>query len=539
MNDKQNNDNEMIRFLEPVLGFCLKRLDNYADAEDLAGEIILSALAGMKTYKIDSLDAWVWRIAHNRYANFIKRRKRMEPLPDDFDLADDYDFVQELCNSQAREEEYAAVFRCLHTLCAQYRNILVDHYIGEMPVKDIGEKYGLPVTTVKWRLSAGRERIRQRMETDMERIYRRINWITTTCNGNCNPDKYLHSQISRAICEAAYDKPLTVDEISMKTGIPALYIEDELPKLIYGDAIEEIDGRYGTDFIILRLTDREKMKSAYAPYVNFLADFIEKRIRDTADSIRDIGFTGCDRGMSKLGWIAMHMILRSEVFGVMQSAPELDAGPFPPRKDGGYGWFVVEECGDEKRCVSDDYSTGCNIAGDDSGSYGSIAHCIYYYHIGRYFENGIYHNGGTRWLAAHNIAPLAENGVIPEGILTDEDAVRLLEKNLVTKTDGGIALNFPHFTAEQFDRFSACLLRDTAEIREPIHALFLAIRDSFRSFVPARLDAQINQYVSCMTTEVIGYVAEELINRGVLETPDPDRPMTNGVFSVMGEYRNI
>ncbi len=539
MNDKQYED-EIIRFLEPVLGFCLKRLDNRADAEDLAGEIILSVLEGLKIYEIQSLDAWVWRVAHNRYANFLKRCKRQEDiLPDDFDIPDDYDFVQELCNSEAREEEYAAVFRRLHTLGRQYRDILIDHYIGEMPLKDIADKYGLPVTTVKWRLNAGRERIRQRMETDMGRIYKRINWITTTCNGNCNPDRYLHSQISRAICGAAYEKPLTVEEISLKTGIPALYIEDELPRLISGDAIAEIGGRYGTDFIILRLTDREKMKSAYAPYVNILADFVEKRIRSAADSIREIGFYGCDRGMEKLGYIAMHLILRREVFGVMQSAPELDAGPFPPRKDGGYGWFVVEECGDGNRCASDDYSTGCNIAGDDSGSAGRNPHCIYYYHIGRYFENGIYHNGGTRWLSAQNIVPLAENGVIPEGILTGEDTVRLLEKNLVKKLRGGIVLNFPHFTEEQFDRFSACLLRDTAEIREPIRRLFLTIRDIFLEFVPRRLESQINQYVSCLTTEVIGYVAEELINRGVLEMPDPDRPMTNGVFSVLGEYRNI
>ena len=540
MNDRKYSNEEMIRFLEPVLGFCLRRLDNRADAEDLAGEIILCALEGMKTYKIDSLDAWVWRIAHNRYANFIRRHKRMEEsLPEDYDVPDERDFVQEMCNADAREREYAAVFRSLHTLSRQYRDILVDHYIGGMPVKAIGEKYGLPQTTVKWRLNAGRERIRQRMETNMERIYRKINWTTTTCNGSCKPDRYLNSQISRAICEAAYEKPLTVDEISMKTGIPALYIEDELPRLTYGDAIAENGGRYGTDFIILRRCDREVLRSAYAPHVSVLADFVEHRIRETAGDIAEMGFTGCDRGSEKLGWIAMHLILRSEVFDVMKSAPELDAGPYPPRKDGGYGWFLIEECADEKRSVNDDDSSGCNIAGYDSGSSGKNPHCIYYYHIGRYFDGGIYHNGGTRWMVANDIAPLAENGIVPDGILTEEDTLHLLEKNLVKKTDAGIALNFPHFTEEEFDRFAACLLRDTDEIREPIRSLFLAIRDSFRGFVPARLDSQINQYVSCMTTEVIGYVAEELIRRGVLEMPDPDRPMTNGVLSVMGEFRNI
>ncbi len=92
----------------------------------------------------------------------------------------------------------------------------------------------------------------------MEKVYSRINWNTTSCRGSMNPDKYLHTKLSRAICACAYEKPLTVDEISLATGIPAMYIEDELPRLEYGDAVCRVGkNKYAANFIILSLDDKK------------------------------------------------------------------------------------------------------------------------------------------------------------------------------------------------------------------------------------------------------------------------------------------
>ena len=55
-------DNELIRFVEPVLRFCLARVSSRSDAEDLAGEIMLHALEGLRKYEVGSLDAWVSRV---------------------------------------------------------------------------------------------------------------------------------------------------------------------------------------------------------------------------------------------------------------------------------------------------------------------------------------------------------------------------------------------------------------------------------------------------------------------------------------------
>jgi DNA-directed RNA polymerase specialized sigma24 family protein len=70
----ERNEDEVVKYIEPVFHFCVKRLNNRHDAEDLASEIMVHILNGVKKYQIDSLEKWVWRIAHNRYARFINMR---------------------------------------------------------------------------------------------------------------------------------------------------------------------------------------------------------------------------------------------------------------------------------------------------------------------------------------------------------------------------------------------------------------------------------------------------------------------------------
>ena len=226
------------------------------------------------------------------------------------DLVGDYDVVDDTTIA----DEYEQVFRYLHTLSSEYKNILVDYYIGEMPIKILAEKYNLPETTIKWRLNVSRQKVRDRIGEDkMDKVYKRINWVTTTCNGSMDPNRYLSNQVARAICEAAYEKPLTVEEISLKTGLPTMYIEDALPNLIYGDAIEQVGKKYVTDFIILRHKDKSQMEKGFAPIVSDVANYFEKLFNDYSRNIAAMSFYGHDFGMNKLGYIALPLALREKI----------------------------------------------------------------------------------------------------------------------------------------------------------------------------------------------------------------------------------
>lgn len=531
---------DIIPFIEPIFRFCYHRLNSRFDAEDLASEIFCHVLEGVNKYKIESLEAWIWRIAHNRYARFLEERKRHQAYISDKEL---YEVEGDYCqvDEALAREEYEPVFRALHTLSSRYRDIFVDYYIGEMSIKQLARRYSLPESTVKWRLNVGRGKIRDRIGEDrMDKVYQRINWNTKGCNGSMDSHKYLHTQIARAICLAAYEKPLTVEEISLDTGIPTLYLEDELPRLEYGDAVRKAGNKYGTDFIIFRQEDRRRTETILEPMIKRISDYYEQLLREQGGAVKNQGFYGCQFGMGRLGYIVIPYFIRKKIRDLKENRLNMPNGNFPPRKDGGYGWFLVEETVDEEENVSE-YRTGCNMACDDSGGR-NVKGCVYYYWMNKYFDVNLYHNGGTKWLCAKGIPRLCQEGVLPEGMLGEEDILRLLQMNLVVKEEGNYLLNFPCFSRNQFDGFMGLFRQDDGRLDNELSEWLLAVRRSLEGFVPRRLHAQVNQWVACYAGEVVGNVLKELICRGVLEQPQAPwreeqamgKPLVNGIFYVEG-----
>jgi len=510
--------NEITKYVESIYRFCIKRLSNRQDAEDLASEIIVHVLSGLKKYQIESLESWIWRIAHNRYARFIENRnKRSEAVQTNADIQDDYDFIDELIIT----DEYRQVFKYLHTLTSEYRNILVDYYIGGLPIKHIAKNYSLTETTVKWRLNTSRNKIKTRIGANkMDKIYKPVNWNTNTCNGNMNPNKYLQSQLARAICKAAYEKPLTVEEISLATGIPTLYIEDELPRLIHGEAISKEGSKYATNFIVLRQQDKKVMETKFALLVNGIADQFVSLFTTHEPDIAKLGFYSADFSMRRLGYIAIPAVLRQQISKIKEEL-NMHVGPYPPRKDGGYGWFIVEETEDEKTSPTD---SGCNTMGKDRDF-------IYYYHIGKYFDGRLCNVSSQRWFS--------ESGKVNEGILGEDELIALLETGLIAKDGSGYKINFACFSPTQFADFKKILSPTDAQHGKLLKTLITDIHKSFKSFVPKRLDSQINQWVACYVRNIIGLVIEELITRGVLETPDADMPLSYGMFSILGQQVDV
>jgi RNA polymerase sigma factor (sigma-70 family) len=489
-------------------------------------------LSGIKKYEITSLENWVWRIAHNRYSKFIENKNKNKNTftQSDFSyIKDDYDFVDELFIV----DEYEIVFKALHTLSSEYRNIFVDYYIGGLPVKQLANKYELTETTVKWRLNTSREKIKSRIgEKEMDKIYKRVNWDTKTRNGSFDSDKYLYSQVARIICQAAYEKPLAVEEISLMTGIPTLIIEDELPRLIQGDAIVKESGKYAANFIILRLCDKKIMESKFDPFVIEIADYFEELFAKHETDVADINFFGADFTMQRLGYIVLPAVLRGKI-NQIKNVLDINDGPYPPRLDGGYGWFLV----DEKETDDEDILTtisGCNVYREsDRENY------IYYFWIGKYLDVNV---GCVQMICNKELIKSSENGFITDDTLdtlTDDYVINLIRSNLIIKEDEKYKFNFPVFDKRQYDNFTGFFDKPNAKLDRLLAELINDIYKCFRAFVPKRLNSQINQWVSNYTQNIIGFVAEELINRSVLETPEEEKPLVNGVFCVKGEMIKI
>ena len=284
------------------------------------------------------------------------------------------------------------------------------------------------------------------------------------------------------------------------------------------------------------MQDQKNVESASTALIDKIVDKMEALLTQAPSAQEQFDFYGQDFGMERLGYIVIPYLLRRKIWASKKRL-KLENGPYPPRKDGGYGWFQVAETPDENENLPE-YSAGCNVAGDDDGSKNDIISHIYYYWLAKYFDVAVYHNGGLRWMCAKGIPQSSKGGMIAPGALSDEDAARLIQKNLITKAADGYSLNFPCFTHEQFEKWIAQFDIADESLDDQLAEWIGAVRKSFEKFVPSRLKDQINQFVSAYLGQIIGEVIDRLIADGTLKKPDTDRPLVYGVFYVEGEYIN-
>lgn len=282
------------------------------------------------------------------------------------------------------------------------------------------------------------------------------------------------------------------------------------------------------------MDDRKQTESVSKPLVRAISDKFDLLLHGHADTVKDLDFYGRDFGMERLGFLLVPYILRKKIRNLINLRLQMECGPFPPRKDGGYGWFLVEETIDENELRAE-YNAGVNVAGNNIGSMNEQFSGIYYYWITKYFDNEGNLNRGIRWLCENDIPQNNINGTVRKAQLSEEDAAQLIQSNLLVKKGEEYQLNFPCFSEIQFEKFISQLDIEDEKLDDLLVEWILAVRKSFDQFVPQRLNDQINQWVSGYVYQMIGYVIDELIQRGTLRKPDSEKPLTDGIFYVAGK----
>jgi len=323
--------NKVLEYVEPIYRFCLKRLASRADAEDLSQEILLCVLQAVNRGGIANLDGYVWRIAHNRYARMLHARSS-EPA-----VLCGHEYYADIPDNDAyalADDSLKSVFSALHTLSAMYRDIMVDYYVHRHDTYTIAKAHSISVETVKWRLHAGREKIRERM-TQMEKNYERVK-MHVMFNGQyrTSPHQYLALQLQKAIAMACYASPLSLEEISLATGAPTLYLEDVLLNMVWGGVIEQIGRKYATNFI-LTPTGNEMDDILNNGILSEATEKILQHIQATEPQVREIGFYGNDFPTSRL----LHILVPAIVYQFSNNNPQQQFPP--PHSNGNAGWYIV------------------------------------------------------------------------------------------------------------------------------------------------------------------------------------------------------
>jgi RNA polymerase sigma-70 factor (ECF subfamily) len=156
----------LVRHYRPgVVLIASQILRTREQAEDAAQDAFLAAFAALPQLTDPArFGAWLGTIARHR-ARRLAQGQRRQPVPlDEILLA----YAPALAERAQVEAEREALHCAVARLPDEIRPVIELYYLDEWSVREIGGLLGLPETTVKWRLHAGRKQLRALLPDDEE-----------------------------------------------------------------------------------------------------------------------------------------------------------------------------------------------------------------------------------------------------------------------------------------------------------------------------------------------------------------------------------
>ena len=270
--------NQIEAEIEYVLSAAIKKCGSLHDAEDLTQETILSALIYLeKGGIIDNPRTFLSVLLNRKYYDMLRRKYRIPTVSigDDFDIADDSDFTEDF----VRCEEAEQIRREVAYLTESYRSVIVKYYFHNQNLHEISEELGLPVGTVKSRLDFGRKQMKkgvEKMKKYQENSYMPQHLAVRNSGRfgmNGEPMSLTEGDtLAQNLLILAYEKPITVSDLSKSIGVATAYVEPIINKLVEGELMKRMgDGKVYTDFIIYHASDHVK-------YIHEAEAFVEEHI---------------------------------------------------------------------------------------------------------------------------------------------------------------------------------------------------------------------------------------------------------------------
>lgn len=280
-----NQKDKLEEWMEALLSMAMAKCQNLEDAQDLTQETLLSYLAYKAGGKcVDNDMAFLRTVLTRKYYDLLRRKYHFPKIVIDAETLDtepliceEEDFVEEiLCREQAEEIRREVAF-----LAQSCRSIIVGHYFHGKSVKALSEEFHLPQGTIKSRLDFGRKQLKKGLETmENNKSYTENSYIPQhlkVCNsGACGLAEEPMSlaeddnPLAQNLLILAYEKPISISDLSRAIGVASAYVEPAVDKLVQGELMKRMgDGRVYTDFIIYQRDD-------FTKYINEQEAFAEE-----------------------------------------------------------------------------------------------------------------------------------------------------------------------------------------------------------------------------------------------------------------------
>lgn len=331
-------DQDILQHYHYLMRLATSKGLSQTDAEDLVGDTMLSAFASIrKGNAIQHPKTWLTNTFCHKYNDHLRKKYRSPItvcLDDCFDIPDTTE--EEFLST----DEASAVRRELNHLAFITREVLIRFYYGNQSVADIAKGLNIPEGTVKSRLSAGRHQMKKGLETMEFRENCLPGTLHLSYGGADGPNREPMSLvegdlIAQNLLILAYEKPVTVSELSKAIGIPAAYIEPIIQKLVNGELMVQTDsGKVYTDFIIDKPEYSLANFKAQLDFAHQHFDAVWSILQNMLNAVRKLPFV-LDMPSEERTKLERYALLKSLQDFQHYGTDTIEPPSFPKRKDGG------------------------------------------------------------------------------------------------------------------------------------------------------------------------------------------------------------
>ena len=164
--NRQAQGDLLLQFQNVVMGVGLRRLGNYAEAQELCQEVFVQALLKLHQLRDAAcFGSWIRSIAHRMAINRgVRRSMHVDAEPQL--MAASCVEVRTPLSYILQKEEAGQVRAGLGRLRRMDRDTLVAFYVHGQSLLEMADEFEAPLGTIKRRLHVARKRLAQEIDTE-------------------------------------------------------------------------------------------------------------------------------------------------------------------------------------------------------------------------------------------------------------------------------------------------------------------------------------------------------------------------------------